>query len=65
MGDAPLCITNDRGIVVIGGRRSDAANRGINTKLVVNGDIEFAGGGSFTLTGIAFVTTAPSDRLTL
>ena len=61
VGDAPMVITNDRGIVVIGGRRSDAANRGQNTKLVVNGDIEFAGGGAFTLTGMAFVTTSPSD----
>ena len=61
VGDAPMVITNDRGIVVIGGRRSDAANRGQNTKLVVNGDIEFAGGGAFTLTGMAFLTTSPSD----
>jgi len=59
--DAPLVVTNDRGIVVIGGRRSDAENRGSNTKLVVNGDIEFAGQGAFSLTGIAFVTTNPSD----
>ena len=64
-GDVPMCITNQAGIVVIGGRRSDAANRGSNTKLVVNGDIEFAGGGAFTLTGLAFVTTDPSDRETL
>jgi hypothetical protein len=56
-----MCITNIAGIVVIGGKRSDAANRGSNTKLVVNGDIEFAGGGAFTLTGMAFITTAPSD----
>ena len=61
VGDAPMVITNDRGIVVIGGRRSDAANRGSNTKLVVNGDIEFAGGGAFTLTGLAFLTTSPTD----
>ena len=60
-GDVPLCITNQAGIVVIGGKRSDAAGRGSNTKLVVNGDIEFAGGGAFSLTGIAFVTTNPSD----
>ena len=59
--DAPLVVTNDRGIVVIGGRRSDAENRGTNTKLVVNGDIEFAGSGAFSLTGIAFLTTNPSD----
>ena len=60
-GDVPMCITNQAGIVVIGGRRSDAVGRGSNTKLVVNGDIEFAGGGSFTLTGMAFVTTDPSS----
>jgi hypothetical protein len=60
-GDVPLCITNQSGIVVIGGRRSDALGRGSNTKLVVNGDIEFAGGGAFTLTGMAFVTTNPES----
>ena len=58
-GDVPMCITNQAGIVVIGGKRSDAVGRGSNTKLVVNGDIEFAGGGAFTLTGMAFVTTNP------
>ena len=58
-GDVPMCITNQSGIVVIGGKRSDAVGRGSNTKLVVNGDIEFAGGGAFTLTGMAFVTTNP------
>jgi hypothetical protein len=60
-GDVPLCITNQSGIVVIGGRRSDALGRGSNTKLVVNGDIEFAGGGAFSLTGMAFVTTNPES----
>jgi len=60
-GDVPMCITNQSGIVVIGGKRSDAVGRGSNTKLVVNGNIEFAGGGSFTLTGLAFVTTDPSS----
>jgi hypothetical protein len=60
-GDVPMCITNQAGIVVIGGRRSDAVGRGSNTKLVVNGDIEFAGGGAFTLTGMAFVTTNPGS----
>ena len=60
-GDVPMCITNQAGIVVIGGKRSDAVGRGSNTKLVVNGDIEFAGGGAFTLTGMAFLTTSPSD----
>lgn len=60
-GDVPMCITNQAGIVVIGGKRSDAVGRGSNTKLVVNGDIEFAGGGSFTLSGMAFVTTNPDS----
>ena len=60
-GDVPMCITNQAGIVVIGGRRSDAVGRGSNTKLVVNGDIEFAGGGAFTLTGLAFITTNPGS----
>jgi hypothetical protein len=60
-GDVPMCITNQAGIVVIGGKRSDAVGRGSNTKLVVNGDIEFAGGGAFTLTGMAFVTTNPGS----
>lgn len=60
-GDVPMCITNQSGIVVIGGKRSDAEGRGSNTKLVVNGDIEFAGGGAFTLTGMAFVTTNPES----
>jgi hypothetical protein len=56
-----MCITNQAGIVVIGGKRSDAVGRGSNTKLVVNGDIEFAGGGAFKLTGMAFVTTDPAS----
>jgi len=60
-GDVPMCITNQAGIVVIGGKRSDAVGRGSNTKLVVNGDIEFAGGGAFKLTGMAFVTTDPAS----
>ena len=60
-GDVPMCITNQAGIVVIGGKRSDAVGRGSNTKLVVNGDIEFAGGGAFTLTGMAFITTNPGS----
>jgi len=60
-GDVPMCVPAS-GIIVIGGKRSDAENRGTNTKLVVNGDIEFAGGGSFKLTGIAFVTTDPDTE---
>ena len=45
------------GIVVIGGNASTALSAGTNTKLVVNGDIEFGSGGSFQLTGFAFSTT--------
>src|SRR5210317_965532 len=55
--DKPLVIC-DNGLVVVGGERSDADSRGANTKLVVNGDVEFAGGGSFKLTGIEFSTTS-------
>jgi hypothetical protein len=54
--DKPLVIC-DNGLVVVGGQRSDADARGANTKLVVNGDVEFAGGGSFKLTGFEFSTT--------
>jgi hypothetical protein len=46
------------GIVVIGGTDSSVA--GGNTKLKVNGDIEFAGGGTFKLSGLEFLTTASS-----
>ena len=59
-GNVPLCIPGS-GVVVIGGQRSTATGVGDNTKLVVNGDIEFGGGGSFKLTGMAFVTTAPES----
>ena len=54
--DKPLVICDNQ-IVVIGGQRSDANSRGPNTKLVVNGDIEFGGGGSFKLTGFEFSTS--------
>lgn len=55
----PLVITDagNPGIVVIGGNRDTADNRGSNTKLVVNGDIEFDGGGAFKLSGLEFSTT--------
>lgn len=53
----PLVVC-DNGLVVVGGQRSDANGRGANTKLVVNGDVEFSGGGSFKLTGIEFSTTS-------
>ena len=55
--DKPLVIC-DNGLVVVGGQRSDADARGANTKLVVNGDVEFSGGGSFKLTGIELSTTS-------
>jgi hypothetical protein len=55
--DKPLVVC-DNGLVVVGGQRSDANGRGANTKLVVNGDVEFSGGGSFKLTGIEFSTTS-------
>ena len=55
----PLVVTDagNPGIVVVGGNRNTADNRGANTKLVVNGDIEFDGGGSFKLTGLEFSTS--------
>ena len=59
-GNVPLCIPGS-GVVVIGGKRSTADNVGANTKLVVNGDIEFGGGGAFKLTGMAFITTDPGS----
>lgn len=52
----PLVVC-DNGIVVIGGSRGDADNRGPSTRLVINGNIEFAGGGEFKLTGFEFSTT--------
>lgn len=57
--DKPLVITDagNPGIVVIGGNRDTADGRGSNTKLVVNGDIEFDGGGSFKLSGLEFSTS--------
>ena len=57
--DNPLVITDagNPGIVVIGGNRDTADGRGSNTKLVVNGDIEFDGGGSFKLSGLEFSTS--------
>jgi len=48
------------GIVVIGGTRTEAENAPDGTVLVCNGDISFAGGGAFRLTGFAFVTTNPA-----
>ena len=54
--DKPLVVC-DNGVVVVGGNRDDADGIGVNTKLVVNGDIEFAGEGSFRLTGFEFETS--------
>ena len=45
------------GIVVIGGNRDTALGRESGTRLVVNGDIEFDGGGSFKLSGLEFSTS--------
>lgn len=56
LSNKPLVVC-DNGIVVVGGSRGDADNRGTNTKLVINGNIEFAGGGEFKLTGFGFSTT--------
>jgi hypothetical protein len=57
-GNVPLCIIGKNGgTVVIGGQRSTADSISDNTKLVVNGDIEFGSGGAFRLTGFAFSTT--------
>ena len=58
-GNVPLCIT-DLGTVVIGGNRTDAAAAAARTgtKLIVKGDIEFAGEGTFKLSGYEFLTTS-------
>src|SRR5210317_431266 len=62
--DKPLVVCDNQ-IVVIGGQRSDADSRGANTKLVVNGDIEFGGGGAFRLTGFAFSTTTSDPSINI
>jgi hypothetical protein len=49
------------GIVVIGGTDSTVSSAA--TKLKVNGDIEFASGGSFLITGIAFLTTSDTPSV--
>ena len=49
------------GLVIIGG--TDATVSSLATKLKVNGDIEFAAGGSFLITGLAFLTTADDPSL--
>lgn len=58
--DFPLVITGTE-VVVIGGNRGNATGIGADTKLVVNGDIEFTGEGSFRLTGLGFATTTASE----
>jgi len=65
-GNVPLCISGKNGgTVIIGGQRSSADNIGDNTKLLVNGNIEFGGGGSFKLTGFAFSTTSDNPSLNI
>ena len=49
------------GLVIVGG--TDASVSSSATKLKVNGDIEFAAGGSFLITGLAFLTTADDPSL--
>jgi hypothetical protein len=44
------------GVVVVGG--TDSTVSGNNTKLKVNGDIEFASGGTFVITGLSFLTSS-------
>lgn len=44
------------GVVVIGG--TDSTISGGNTKLKINGDIEFSSGGTFVITGMSFLTTS-------
>ena len=51
------------GVVVVGG--SDATVSSAATKLKVNGDIEFAAGGSFIITGLAFLTTSGSPSVNI
>jgi len=51
------------GVVVIGGTNSSVS--GNNTKLKVNGDIEFASGGSFIITGLSFLTTASPSSVNI
>lgn len=57
--NVPITVTDlgNPGIVVIGGNRDLAKGRDSGTRLVVNGDIEFDGGGSFKLSGLEFSTS--------
>jgi len=61
-----LCISGKNGgTVIIGGQRSSADDIGDNTKLLVNGNIEFAGGGAFRLSGFAFSTTTSDPSVNI
>ena len=51
------------GLVIVGG--TDATVSSSATKLKVNGDIEFAAGGSFIITGLAFLTTNDNPSLNI
>jgi hypothetical protein len=51
------------GVVVVGG--TDATVSSAATKLKVNGDIEFASGGSFIITGLAFLTTSDDPSVNI
>ena len=51
------------GLVIVGG--TDASVSSAATKLKVNGDIEFAAGGSFIITGLAFLTTNDNPSLNI
>ena len=51
------------GVVVVGG--TDATVSSVATKLKVNGDIEFAAGGSFIITGLAFLTTSDTPSVNI
>lgn len=51
------------GVVVVGG--TDDTVSSAATKLKVNGDIEFAAGGSFIITGLAFLTTSDTPSVNI
>jgi hypothetical protein len=51
------------GVVVVGG--TDATVSSSATKLKVNGDIEFSAGGSFIITGLAFLTTSDDPSVNI
>jgi len=57
-------IVNGSGLVVVGGRRTDYTDTinnppiGVNTRLLIAGDIEFRRGGSFIFEGLKFISNA-------